>query len=297
LKTPAALFALALASVATLTAADPLKELSAASEAIPTTPSPRIKRVGIQPAPSVSPAAKPAATPAPYRPAVRRDGRRVVALDIGHTAAQQGAYSARGRGEFLFNKDIVEALSARLRDHPQIAPFIINPEGIPISLPMRTALAAKNGAELFLAIHHDSAQDKYFSAWEFEGKPQRFSDDFHGYGVFVSDKNRQPARSLVFGKLLGAEMAKAGFEFSPHHAEPVRGENRAIIDNDRGVYRYNDLIVLKTAPMPAALLECGVIANREEEARLRDPATHGRIVESIVAAIERFFASEPAAPR
>jgi len=36
-----------------------------------------------------------------------------------------------------------------------------------------------------------------------------------------------------------------------------------------GLYRFNDLEVLKTAPMPAALLETGIIVNRREEQERR----------------------------
>jgi len=235
------------------------------------------------------------ATPVPYRPPPRSDGKRIVALDIGHTVASPGCFSATGRGEFFFNQQIVQLIYEKLKDSPRIAPYIVNPEGAPISLPMRTQLAARKGAELFLAIHHDSAQDKYFQPWEVNGKKQLYSDEFQGYGVFISQKNPQPERSLRFGKLLGSEMGRAGFEFSPHHSEPVKGENRRIIDKFNGIYEYNDLIVLKTALMPAALLECGVIVNRAQEKLLSERATQEKIAHAAAAAIERFFAPDEAA--
>lgn len=250
--------------------------------------------VAISPVPS---SAKAAATPIPYNPPPRTDGKHVVALDIGHTASQPGCYSATGRGEFLFNRQIVRLVFAELENSARIAPYIINPDGAPISLPMRTQLAARRGAELFLAIHHDSAQDKYLLPWEVNGKQQFYCDDFHGYGVFVSQKNPQPTRSLRFGTLLGSEMGRAGFEFSQHHSEPVKGENRRIIDKLDGIYQYDDLIVLKSALMPAALLECGVIINREQEKLLSERATQEKIAHAVVTAIEKFFSPDEAARR
>jgi N-acetylmuramoyl-L-alanine amidase len=106
----------------------------------------------------------------------------------------------------------------------------------------------------------------------------------------MSMKNRQADRSLAFGQMLGAAMHERGFVFARHHAEPVPGENRPIIDEARGVYQYDDLIVLKHAPMPAALLECGVIINRAEEVELEKPETQARIVEAAASAVEMFFA-------
>ena len=49
--------------------------------------------------------------------------------------------------------------------------------------------------------------------------------------------------------------------------------------------------------MPAVLLECGVIVNREEEKSLASPATQAKIVEAILHALGSYFdqATEPAA--
>ena len=52
---------------------------------------------------------------------------------------------------------------------------------------------------------------------------------------------------------------------SLHHAEPIEGENREVIDRLNGVYRFDDLVVLRSAAMPAVLLEAGIIKHREEE--------------------------------
>ena len=265
----------------------------------PSTPQPSLlKRVfggDAKPAPaSPVPNAPPApSTPVnfPYTPAVRADGRHVVALDIGHTLAQHGSTSARGKGEFDFNQRIVQQLAARLEKSRVVAPFVINPDGKKIGLLDRPRIAAEKGAELFLAIHHDAAAEKYEQPWEpnGDGVKQKYSDLFHGYGAFMSMKNKQADRSLAFAQLLGAAMRGQGFEFARHHAEPIPGENRTIIDPARGVYQYDDLIVLKHAPMPAALLECGVIINRAEELELEKPETQARIVEAAASAVEQFF--------
>jgi N-acetylmuramoyl-L-alanine amidase len=61
------------------------------------------------------------------------------------------------------------------------------------------------------------------------------------------------------------------------------GENRPFADEANGVHYFDNLAVLKTASTPALLFEAGVIVNREEELRMRDPAVRKRIVESIVA--------------
>jgi len=247
--------------------------------------------------PAASRATPRASTPIalPYTPAKRPDGRHVVALDIGHTVAQHGSTSARGEAEFSFNQRVVRLLAARLEKSSVVFPFVINPEGSKIGLLDRAKIAAQQGAELFLSIHHDSANDKYLQSWEpnGDGRKQQYSDLFRGYGVFISKKNRQADRSLQFASALGGARKSRGFTFASHHSEPIPGENRPILDPARGVYQYDDLIVLKNAPMPAALLECGVIINRDEELELKKPEMQARIVDAAASTIEVFFKAGP----
>jgi N-acetylmuramoyl-L-alanine amidase len=248
--------------------------------------SPRPETSAATPAPSTP-------TPMAYSPAVRPDGRHVIAIDIGHTVATPGAISARGEGEFHFNQRIARQLFARLEKSAVIAPYLINPSGGRIGLVDRVKLAAAKGAELLISIHHDSANDRYLENWDpnGDGRTRKYSDRFRGYGVFVSKKNRQNDRSLQFARLVGESLKAQGLSFSPHHAEAIKGENRPILDEGRGIYQYDDLIVLKHAPMPALLVECGVIINRTEEVELKKPEVQARIVEALATAIESGFAA------
>jgi N-acetylmuramoyl-L-alanine amidase len=215
--------------------------------------------------------------------------KHIVALDIGHTPARPGAISATGIPEFRFNKEVVEKISVALAATDTIEPFVVtSPQ--PLTLVGRTRIAAANKAELFVAIHHDSVQDKYLHVWEVDGKPQRYCDDFSGYSVFFSRRNAQPESSFELARLLGRQMATEGFKFARHHAEPIQGENREIVDEKAGVYRFDNLVVLRTAPMPAALLECGVILNRIEEKSLRTSMRQEKIANAVSMAIVEYFA-------
>jgi len=210
-----------------------------------------------------------------------------VALDIGHSLSRPGAISARGRPEFAFNRE----LASRLRDALVAGGFqavLINPDGADLGLAERGRVAAAGGAQLLLSIHHDSVQPHYLSRWMVDGQTRRYSDRFRGYSVFVSRENPAPDASERFARLLGAHLLAAGFTPTLHHAEPIPGENRPLLDEATGVYRFDELGVLRRAPMPAVLLEAGVIVHREEERKLRDPAYRDRLVAAIVAAIMAF---------
>ena len=219
-----------------------------------------------------------------------------VALDIGHSIKHPGAYSARGVGEYYFNRAIAAALLQSLKKFGEVDAFIINPHGASISLAERTRQAANKRATLFLSIHHDSVQRRYLKEWTVDGKTR--SDNFSGFSVFVSRKNRKFAQSLKFARLLGEAMIARGFSPTWHHAEKIPGEGRTLLDKNLGLYEFSDLVVLKTAAMPAVLLECGVIVNRSEEASLQKLEVQQRIAEAAAEAIVKFMHSDKSpAPR
>jgi len=218
-------------------------------------------------------------------PARKTAGDFVVALDIGHTPSKGGAMSARGVLEYEFNHRLVTELFAQLQSLGFRRSFVINQQGKEIHLAQRSAEANAKNADLFLAIHHDSVKDKFLKTWEINGNTQKYCDDFHGYSIFFSHKNAEATESFAFANRLGQALLKAGFMPTLHH---VAQERRPIIDKEKGIYAFDDLVVLKTARMPAVLLECGVIVNRTEEENLSTPGYRKRLVDAICRAIQDF---------
>ena len=225
-----------------------------------------------------------AAAPAP---ACLPDGF-VIALDVGHTLRSPGATSARGVPEFRFNRALAAVVADALTAAGFGKTFIINGDGRIASLQARVAAAGRRHAELFIAIHHDSVQLRYLDDWTTQGASHRYSDRFHGFSLFVSEKNPRFADSRRFATLVGTALTTRGLTPTLHHAEPIPGEGRSLLDAALGIYRFDDLIALKTASMPAVLLEAGVILNRDEELTLTDTAYRQRIAAAIVAAAQQY---------
>ncbi|WP_299438699.1 N-acetylmuramoyl-L-alanine amidase [uncultured Rhodospira sp.] len=197
--------------------------------------------------------------------------RLVVALDIGHTPSSSGATSARGRPEHAFNVDLARRVLAHMHAAGlDKAALIAEPDAEP-DLWDRPRRAAALGAHVLLSIHHDSVQPRYLEHGTLEGRPARFSRHAAGYSLFVSGKNLFFEQSLAVARAIGGALGEWGLSPTLHHAEPIAGENRPLLDRDLGIYDFADLVVLKAAAMPAVLIEAGVIVHPEEEARLRDP--------------------------
>jgi N-acetylmuramoyl-L-alanine amidase len=205
-----------------------------------------------------------------------------VAIDVGHYLKDPGVISARGVPEFDYNLHLAHEIEIALK-HAGHRTLLIGDDGLSEDLSRRAPRAS--GMDLFISVHHDSTQERYQSVWEYEGVERHYSDRFAGFSLFVSRNNGQLARSLMCASAIGAALRQAGFSPSRYHADPVLGENRPFADEENGVHYFDNLAVLRTASIPALLFEAGVIVNRDEELRMRDPAVRRTIAEGIATAI------------
>ncbi len=218
-----------------------------------------------------------------------------VFIDVGHTIAVPGAFSARGVPEYEFNlhlaQDIDQALIDAGFDNTVLQ---LTNEPPPLGLFERAARANRLRADLFIAIHHDSVPDNLLKTWQYDGRQNHFNDQFPGYAIFVSYNNADRAGSLLFGKLLGEALQARGLGYTPHYTLSVMGRHRReLIDTGAGVYRYDALVVLYETHMPAVLLEAGSIVDRQEELQLASPERRASISAAVVTAVENFCAARP----
>jgi N-acetylmuramoyl-L-alanine amidase len=115
----------------------------------------------------------------------------------------------------------------------------------------------------------------------------RYGDQFHGHSIFYSEENDEPKQSREFAKLLGQELRQRKLAPTLHH-DGYR--SRRLVDKELGIYRFNPLILLRTAEMPAVLFEAGVILNREEELLLASTKHQDVLIDGILAAVDQFCA-------
>ena len=222
----------------------------------------------------------------------------LVAIDVGHTVAVPGAISARGTPEYVFNLRLGQAIKEALVEAGfDKTALMITSSPPPLGLLERAVRANKMRADLFIAIHHDSVPDNLLQTWTYEGRALHYNDSYPGYAIFVSDDNPQRAASLVFGHLLGEALQARGLGYTPHYILPLMGHRRReLLDADAGVYRYDQLIVLKDTRMPAVLLEAGSIINRNEELALARPVRVALESAAVAAAVEDFCSARAARP-
>jgi len=213
-----------------------------------------------------------------------------IVLDVGHTPESEGAISARNVSEFVFNLRLAKQIEQKLKAEGFAETRLLLTEGkARRSLFKRVATANDLRADLLLSIHHDSVPTKFLEDWEFEGKKSRFSDRFSGYSVFVSRENPDFKTSLMFAELIGKEMKAQGLDYARQYSQPIMGRHqRPLLNRETGVYRYDELIVLRKTRMAAALLEAGSIINRDEELMMSSPERRHIISSGVTAAVKEF---------
>jgi len=215
-----------------------------------------------------------------------------VSIDIGHSKEIQGAISTIGIGEYVYNKEVAEALEKNLSKRVNIRVFIVNPGGHTVKLEDRVKEAEARGAEVFVSIHHDSVSKSFLKKGEYEGNKIKYTDrdDFSGFAIFVSPKNPKFSESLRLATMVGMSLASGGYTPTLYHTQDIDGERKKMYSRKNGVYRYDNLVVLKKTKIPSILIENGMIVNKKEERKIRSLSRRADYVHRVGDAIVQWCA-------
>ena len=176
-------------------------------------------------------------------------GSRVVVIDPGHGGQDSGARGKRGVEE----KRVVLDIARRLRTHlvaAGVKVYMTRESDRFIELDERARRAGRWGGDAFISIHLNSAGNTTAAGTEtYALAAAGYSSTAGGLSNLSQPGNR-------------FEGANAQLAYQVQKALTVR-----VASTDRGVKRSR-FLVLKDAPCPAILVECGFVSNRKEEERL-----------------------------
>lgn len=188
----------------------------------------------------------------------------VVVLDAGHGGSDTGAI---GRYRHVYEKkstlDIVKRARAKLqaagivvkltRDHDQT-----------LSLAERTKRAKNWGADLFVSVHFNSSSSAI---------PSGIETFVLSAAGFPSTADSKPVATRYRANQFDSENAILGYNIQRSLRARAGGA-------DRGV-KHARFAVLRSAPCPAALVECGFLSHRGEEANVLSRAHRDNIAQGI----------------
>jgi N-acetylmuramoyl-L-alanine amidase len=193
-------------------------------------------------------------------------GVGLVLLDPGHGGADPGARYGANLEEKRLTLDVARRARAKLREMGVRVELTRDRDRF-LSLEDRAARARALRADLFVSIHFNAATDTRTGGIEtFVVPAPGFPATTQAAGGRVDDSpfpcNRFEAANVYLASCLQRGLVAHG-----------RSE-------DRGVKRAR-FYVIKQAPCPAALVECGFLSNRREAARILEESHRDRLAEGI----------------
>jgi len=212
-----------------------------------------------------------------FRPGVPLRDRAVgrVLLDPGHGGEDRGAEGASALVEKQLTLDVCRRVQARLAEQG-IAAELTRTSDRAIPLAGRPRMAADRHADLFISVHFNAAGNRDAAGVEtYALTAPGFASTADFGGASGHDAKVYPGHAQAASNTVLA--------WTVHHnlCRITRAE-------DRGVRRAR-FAVLRDAPCPAVLVECGFLTNPAEAARIRLPRYRQGIADGVAAGIREYI--------
>lgn len=192
-------------------------------------------------------------------------GARRVTLDPGHGGGDPGAVNG-----VLQEKDLALAIARRTRARLEAYGFEVRmtrDRDAFLTLEERAALAAAWESDLLLSIHINASNERGATGVE------TYILSRAGEGSTNDRTPRFTSRTPHPGNRHDSANAVLGWQIQRQIVQATGAEDRGL--------RFARFIVLRDAPCPAALVECGYLSHREEARNLGGAPYQERVAEGI----------------
>ena len=197
----------------------------------------------------------------------------VIVIDAGHGGKDRGTMAPHGMDE----KDIVLDVAKRLMmllEGAGIKVIMTRDTDDFISLPERTIIAAKSGADLFVSVHVNSNQDHSVSGFlvyylESVGKrdlnEQQRKENEHTF-LRSLNANDTPVLQGIVTDMMGTLKTAQSQKLAKLIVREARVESGVKVRGD-GI-RLCRFFVVRNTLIPAVLVETGFLSNHQEHGKL-----------------------------
>ena len=215
--------------------------------------------------------------------------RKLVVIDAGHGGHDPGAQS----GE-VDEKDITLAAALHLRHRLERSGryrvVMTRATDVFVPLEQRVRIARRSGADLFIALHADSAGAEAAthgaSVYTLSDHGvTRVNQVLDGHEWFNHAARNDPAVNGILLDLTQRSTLNRSNEF----AQLLVDRLSAKVDLLPKTHRDAGYFVLLAPDVPAVLLEMGFISNPTDAARLTDPVQRNQLMDAVADAIDAFF--------
>ena len=187
-----------------------------------------------------------------------KSSKRVIVVDPGHGGKDPGTIGFSGNYEKEVNLEISKKLKKKLKSNGYKVILTRDSDEYVDNL-LRAKTANKKRARVFVSIHCNSMEN---------------NSSVDGIQVLY-----YPNRESTIGDLNNNELAQIMMN------SMVNGTGA----KDKGIIERKDLIVLNQTKMPAIIIECGFLSNKNEEKLLLTEDYQNKIVDSIIDGLEEYL--------
>lgn len=225
-------------------------------------------------------------------------GRPLVVIDAGHGGHDPGALTDWDGG--LREKDLTLSLARNIRDQllasGRVRVALTRDRDEFLILQERYGIARRLGADLFISIHCDSAENQNAAGASIYTLSEVASDREAARlaarenksdilaGVNLADASADISSILIDLTQRETMNASAGF------ARLLGREAKELIPLKPNYHRMASLMVLKAPDMPSILFETGYLSNEADAKRLNSESGRRAIAKSVRQAVEVHFA-------
>jgi N-acetylmuramoyl-L-alanine amidase len=216
-----------------------------------------------------------------------------IVLDAGHGGHDPGA-RANGISEAELVLDVTLRLRTLLEKQPGFEVTLTRDKDVFVPLEERTAIANREGADLFLSIHANASRN--LSARGIETYFLNFASNPDAAAVAARENSASGRAMHHLPEIVRAIALNNKIDESRDFASMVQsamirrlsGRHKEI--RDLGV-KQAPFVVLIGATMPSVLAEISFVTHKQEAALLKTPAYRQQIAESLLDGILRYQAS------
>ncbi len=224
----------------------------------------------------------------------------IVAIDPGHGGQDPGATGPTGKHEKDVTLAIGRELARQVNATPGLKAYMTRDTDVFIPLPLRAKKARAAGADIFISIHADAAENRSASGSSVfvlstkgaSSQRARWLADKENSADLVGGVSLQQTDSTLASVLI--DLAQSGhMKASEDAASNVLSGLGRIGNNHKAHLERANFAVLRTSDMPAMLVETAFISNPTEEKQLTDPAYQRKIAGAVLDGVETFFTRQP----
>jgi N-acetylmuramoyl-L-alanine amidase len=213
-----------------------------------------------------------------------------IVLDPGHGGHDPGV-NGSGINESELVLDVSLRLKKLLEKSPGIEVVMTRETDVFIPLEQRTAIANREGADLFLSIHANASRNTKASGVEtyflnFAANPEAEAVAARENSTSGQTMHRLPdiVRAIALNNKID-ESRDFASTVQKSMIKGLSGRNRGL--QDRGV-KQAPFVVLIGAGMPSVLAEISFVSNKQEGALLKTSAYRQQIAESLFDAVVKY---------